>query len=164
MIEYIINGSSLLSSSFGTTYTSTSEMQKDATRTCYRLGTDGSSSWSLWKWLYFSNLHLPISYFFPLPSLANFQLVHHPLLPLVLTCFIHSKWYHFSRLVTHLLFSVQYEYLFDKMHTVSSIFLLYSIIFYVVAIPMSHFAYKVFKSQSGNPFAPQQRPDDNDQN
>ena len=31
---------------------------------------------------------------------------------------------------------------------VASIFLLYSILFYTVAIPLSHFAYKVFKTDS----------------
>jgi len=80
--------------------------------------------------------------------MAFIQLVCRPLLFLLLHNAVHPIKYSHRRLVLITPRSIQYNRFFGNKYTVESVYLLAEEIYFIVAIFLSHYVYRMFKSYS----------------
>ena len=128
-------------------------MQKNSTRSNYLLNAFGySRSCNRIEYIHISILSQFVSCVLPVHGLENLQLVH-SINVFILFNDLHDSVCHLlSRIVVIYLFSIEYHYLFKDKYIWQSIYIVAACIYYVVAIPLSHYCYRVFKSHSAHPF------------
>ena len=128
-------------------------MQKNSTRSNSLLDAfSHSRPCNRIKYIHISILPEFISGVLPLHGLENLQLVHSTNVYILLNDLHDSICHLLSRIVTIYLFSIEYHYLFKDKYIWQSIYIVAACVYYVAAIPLSHYCYRVFKSHSGHPF------------
>lgn len=93
-------------------------------------------------------LHLSLPGLLPVHGMATVQLVHHPHLLPILSAAGRAVHHHDHRIVPPSLPSIEYDLFFTNKHITESIYLLVEEIYFIFAILISHYVYRVFKNHS----------------
>ena len=95
-----------------------------------------------------SILHLSLPGIFPMHGMATIQLVHNPHLLPLLSAASRPIHHHDHRIVPITLSSIEYDLFFTNKHITESMYLLVEEIYFIFAILISHYVYRVFKNHS----------------